>query len=528
MFKNIDKDKVRKILYVVTTVLVVLHPIIELDYLAYPFLKKIGLPRPTTIINLVILPLMVLLTFFFFEKDKKKLLKFVIPYGVVFGIYFVLHCQNANYLQNNMYLTKNFVFLVSDEIIYTLTLLLPLAYIWVFNKQDIKETTLKYIVTTTSVIISLPIFISNLFVFGFSTYEGNTIDNIFSWFSLPFNDGIYHPRYYASKFFFDEGNTIGIILFVILPLLYYFLYKEKNRKNKILYTGLIFTQSIAMIMLSTRVATMGSFLIPFAMVVIYLFLVIIKTEKFKTWFLCINIFMMVVTGMIYPYSPAYQNQQINAKNYEFQKEVDPQRAEADAIVREGAEGLVKYSEEWFGFYTFMFEAYSYMVRVTPPVYYKEWYSYKHDPEFWVNLIFDYELEERINGRQLQTIFLHYKYDPLTTYQKAMGIGYGTFMRGSMILERDFEQQYYSYGPIGFTLIMAPWLIITAFLGIKLLIGYKKGRWTYLNITLMMCLCLGLVSSYVSGHTLDELSSSLFIALCAGALFRNMRSKHVED
>lgn len=528
MFKKINKEKIKHILYIVTVLSVVLHPIIELDYLLYPILNKFGIPRLTTAINLILLPLMVILVFVFYEENKKQLAKFIIPYGIIFAVYFVLHCKNADYLQYNLYLTNNFVFLVSDEIVYTLTLLLPLLYIWIVYKEEIKESTVRLMTISLSVLVSFPIFFSNLFVFGFSTYEGNTIDNIFSWFSLPFNDDLNHPRYYASKFLFDEGNTIGIILFVILPLLYYFLYKENNKKKKIFLSLVIFVQSIAMIMLSTRVATMGSFLVPIAMAAIYLFMIIIKTERFKLWFLSFAVIMTAITGAIYPYSPAYQNQQINAKNYEFQKEVDPLRAEADSILREGSEGLVKYSEEWFGFYTYMFEAYSYMVRVTPPVYYREWYNYKHDPEFWVNLIFDYELEERINGRQLQTIFLHYKYDPLTPYQKALGLGYGTFMRGSMILERDFEQQYYSYGPIGFVLIMAPWLIMTVYAACKLLLGYKKGKWTFYNITLMMCLCLGLLSSYVSGHTLDELSSSLVIALCAGTLIKNLRSKYVED
>ena len=76
--------------------------------------------------------------------------------------------------------------------------------------------------------------------------------------------------------------------------------------------------------------------------------------------------------------------------------------------------------------------------------------------------------------------------------------------------------------------MAPWLIIVAYLGIRLLLGYKDKKWTYINVVLMMIICIGLLSSYVSGHTLDELTSSLFIALCAGLLFKNLRSNYVKD
>ena len=523
---KLNNDKVKKIIYYTVMLMVILHPIIELDYLIYPKLNKLGLPRITTVINLIVLPLLVILVFCLFEKDKKKLLKFVIPYGILFGIYFILHVQNANYLQNNLYLTRNFVFLISDEIVYTISLLLPLVYIWVFNKVNIKEHSVKIITTVTSILISLPIFLSNLFVYGKSTYEGNTIDNIFSWFRLPYNEGPNHPRFYASKFLFEEGNTIGIILFIVLPFMYYFFYKEKDKKRKVAYGALIFIQSIAMMVLSTRVATMGAFLIPFTMLVIFVVLSILKIERFSKVFLIFTLLMGILTTSIFPFSPAYQNQKINAVSYEFQKLNDPEKEEVSKVFREGEEGLIIYSEEWFGYYTYMFEAYSYMIRVTPPAYYKDWYNYKHDPEFWCNLIFDYDLEERINGRQIQEIFLHYKYDYLTPYQKAFGMGYGTFMRGSMILERDFVQQYYSFGPIGFIFSMLPWLIMTIYLGIKLLFGYKKGRWTFYNIILMMSTCLGLVASYVSGHTIDELSSSLFIALCIAALYNSMKQEKI--
>lgn len=527
-FEKLKKDKIKNIVYIITALVIMLHPIIELDYLIYPYLDNFGIPRITTIINFVILPLICVFVFLLYEDRKKRIVCFLAVYGVIFSVYFVLHCINANNLQDIIYVPSNFYFLISDEIIYTITLLLPLVYIWVTYKEEIKEATVETIVSGISVLISVPILLSNIFTFGLSTYEGYTIDNIFSWFSLPFNDTINHPRLYASKFFFEEGNTTGIIMFVILPLLYYFLYKEDNKIKRFVLSIIIFIQSISMIILSTRVATYGSFLVPIAMSLIYVFLLIIKEEKFKLWFLSFLVAMTAICGLIYPYSPAYQNQQIDAKNYLFQKENDPEREEVDSSIREGAEGLIRFTDKWSGYYAYMFEAYSYMIRVTPPAYYKDFYNYKYDPQFWVDLIFDYELEERINGRQIQTIFLHYKYDPLTPYQKALGLGYGTFMRGSMILERDFVQQYYSYGPIGFVLIMAPWLIITVYSGLKLLLGYKKRKWTFYNITLMMCLCLGLLSSYVSGHTLDELSSSLVIALCAGVLIKNLRSKYVED
>ena len=45
---------------------------------------------------------------------------------------------------------------------------------------------------------------------------------------------------------------------------------------------------------------------------------------------------------------------------------------------------------------------------------------------------------------------------------------------------------------------------------------------YFNIIILMSLCLGYVSSYVSGHTFDELTTTLFIGLIMGALMKNLR------
>ena len=509
-------------LYILTCILIVLHPIIELDYLAYPVIH----PRLTTVVNLIFYPLIVLGTFFLFEKDKKKVILCLLGYGLVFLIYFFFHYRVADSLQYTLYLPWNYYFSITDEAVYCFTLLLPLVYIWVFYRQEITEDSLKKIVYGLSALIGIPIFLGNIFTFGMSTYEGYTIANIFSWFSLPFDAEAHHPRLYASKFFFEEGNTISIILFVILPLLYYFFSREDNKKKKVLYGLLIFVQSISMEMLSTRIATYGAIIVPVAMLGIYVFLMFLKSEKFKKVYMAFLVLMIAVAGAILPFSPAYRNQQIDARAYEFQKGDDAAREDARGRRADG-EGLEKYSDAWFGFYIHYFEDYKWLIRVTPPAYYVDMYDYHFDPQFWVDLIFDYELEERINGRQIQTIFTNYKWKELTPKQKLFGMGYSTFMHGGIIIERDFVRQYYAFGPLGFILLMGGWILVTAYMGLKLLFGYKKKKWNYLNITLMMAICMTFASSYVSGHTLDQLSSSMILALFVGVLLRRLRSEEVE-
>lgn len=508
----------RENIFTLVFIFVALHPIIELDYLIG---DKLPIPRLTTIIDFLVLPLLVMLAFWFNEKNKKKVGVFFGIYVILFGIYFLIHCKNANVIQSSIHLTDNFYFNIKDEIIYTLTLLIPLIYIYVFNLSDIKENVLKKVSITLSCVTALPIFISNLFVFGKSTYVGYTIDNFISWFSLPFTRFWHHPRRYATKFFFEEGNTIGILMLMVLPFLYYFFYKEKDKIKKTLVGLLILIHSLAMIILSTRLATYCSALVPVAMLCIYILLMILKKEKLQIVYVVFLLLVTLMSALIIPYGPAYQNQLIDADDYVFIKSDEKQRTEGKDLLKD-ADKLEKWSDSWRDFYVYMFEDYQFLMNVTPPIYYTTWYSYEYDPQFWVDLIFDYDLEERVNGRQIETIFTKYKWDELSTSQKLTGFGYGTFMRGGILIERDFVQQYYSYGPVGVVLIMGLWIVLLAYCGIKLLFGYKQGKWTYLNIITLMSLCLGYISSYVSGHTFDELTTSLFISLCLGFLIKNLR------
>lgn len=505
-------------IFTLVFVIVALHPIIELDYLIG---DKLPIPRLTTIIDFLVLPLLVILAFWFNEKNKKKVGILFGIYAIVFGVYFVLHCRNATIIQGTIHLTDNFYFDIKDEIIYTLTLLIPLSYVYVFKLTQIGEVIIKRITITLSSVISIPIFISNLFVFGKSTYQGYTIDNFLSWFSLPFNPVENHPRKYATKFFFEEGNTAGILMLMVLPFLYYFFYKEKDKTKKTLIGLLIIIHSLAMIILSTRLATYCSALIPAVMLVVYVLLLILKKEKLQFFYIVFLVLMTTMGALIIPYGPAYQNQLIDAEDYGYIKVDEGKRDEGKKQLKNLKE-MEKWSESWRDFYVFVFEDYQFLMNVTPPIYYTKWYSYKYDPQFWVDLIFDYELDERVNGRQIETIFTKYKWDELTTPQKLTGFGYGTFMRGGIVIERDFVQQYYSYGPIGVVLLMAAWIVLLVYCGLKLLFGYKKGKWTYLNIVLLMSLCLGYLSSYVSGHTFDELTSTLFISFCLGCLINSLR------
>ena len=125
--KILTKENIFALIFII----VALHPIIELDYMLADAVPV----RLTTIIDLVVLPLAVLLVFFLCENNKKKTLILFGIYVLIFGIYFFIHCKAAADIQNHIHLTPNFYFSIYDEIVYTIILLLPLVMFMFFICQ---------------------------------------------------------------------------------------------------------------------------------------------------------------------------------------------------------------------------------------------------------------------------------------------------------------------------------------------------------------------------------------------------------
>lgn len=509
-----------KYLTIAVVLLVALQPLIDMDYLVYPMLDKFGLPRLSTIIRFIIIPLLIIWTFYLKDQNKKKTFIFGGIYGVCLAIYFVLHGKQSLDLLPRLYLTDNFYFNWFHELTYILTLVLPFGITYCIYHLHFSEKLVKNITYFMSSIISIPIFLGDLFVFGKSTYYGYTIANFFSWFNGIYIDN--HPRELASKFFFNEGNTIGILMFGLLPLLYYFFSKAKNKKEKGLVLGLIVIHSLSMQILGTRVATYGAVIIPIIFIVLYVFdCFIMKHQKLKVNIVALVGACAVLFYFILPYTPAIQNQKVDAIN-DLALLENGVADEGREKLKDG-EDLIPGTKEYLDFYTYMFEAYGIKGRYAqsiPSMYYADWYSYKHDPKFWCDMILDRPVEERCGGRQIQTIFMDYKYEELSGSEKILGMGYSTFMNGSILLEKDFTQQIYTLGYAGEILAIAPWVIVTCFGAVVVLIKWKTLM-TLDTTVYAVSLVSMLGSAYMSGHTLDQFVTTCFMAMLVAILLNKV-------
>ena len=533
--------------------LVVLQPVFDLDYLIADWLDQFGLPRLSTIIRFIIIPLLVLFVFIH-DKHKKSTVILGGFYGVALAIYFYFHCQNAIEVFPKLYFPSNFYFDTFQELTYVLTLTLPYALIYCFYKMDTNDYLVQMVVTASSLLTAVPIFIGDIVPFGLSTYVGKTKGNFLSWFYLIFDESHEIPKYYTSKFFFKEGNTIGILMFMVLPLLYYYFHHAKKKEHKIGYGILIFIHSLSMMILGTRVATYGAVLVPAAYLVLCVFFSLLKKESWSKSTLLFTAISTLIFGLILPYSPAVKNQQIDAKN-------DLALAEngmADQGRNELANNRITVIKESDPAYIHMFEVYGIKARYAQSIskeYYLDYYDYRLDPYFWVEMILNRPLEERVGGRNIQKIFFEYKWndgrldiklDPngneegdnvqtiyfngcnftspcLTTMNRALGLGYSTFMNGSIVLEKDFVQQYYTFGPLGAFLLLSPWIGLTL-VGVFLLFKYFKVNFNLLNACYAMAVVFAFGSGFMSGHVLDQFLTSTMMALFVAILLKRMLGK----
>ena len=508
--------KSEKLLHWLVLAMVIIQPVIDMDYLFYEQFQAIGLPRLATVVRFLVLPALTLASFLLREPKKKRTFILALVYGILFVVYFVLHTKQAEGLVERLWLTDNFRFNTWQELTYVLTLIFPYAMIYISYHEHFTKKELKIAILAVSALISVPIVLGDLYVFGRSTYYGDTVGNFFSWFSGIYD--WYHPRTLASKFFFNEGNTAGILLFMILPVLYCFLAESDSKAERKWIGALIGIQSLAMVMLSTRVATYGAVVVPVLFLILYLLNGFVLKKDAVQKNLCITcVILAVFFGAILNWTPAIQNQKVDAKNDVALLHNGAIQFAADDL--KNAEDLVPGSEEWINFYVYAFETYGINARYiqsVPSMYYTEYYSYQHDPWFWFHVCYDIPVFDRVNGRQIETIFFNYKYENLSSAEKILGMGYSTFMNGSIVLEKDFAQQVYTLGYAGVIILLFPWIGILLY-GVYMVIRYWKKMITLENVCLFIALGAGFGSSWLSGHYLDQFLTTIPTAFIVAIL-----------
>lgn len=492
-----------------------IQPILELDLYLQAFYIKTGLLAFSTIIRIIGLVWLGILALIRSKHIIRDTILWSI-YGIILIIYTYFHFIVARGV--DILLPPTYVWVKSYEIKYILFLILPYVLLWATSKIYIEKKLINTTVIFISLFICTNIFITNILVSSYGSYGGITYQNIFTWFIGIYDS--YTPKELTSMGFYFFSNPLSGSLIVIYPLVVKAYLEEKT---KLSLTAIII-QTLAMFMIGTRVGAYGIIIVLVAMLLVYLFLILIKYQKeICKKFIILLVVLASLSIVILPFSPAYRN-----ASFDYDDELsfdDNERLLAAGLL---ALKDIKDPDEYHYALIYQLE-HIYIYYITfPREYYEYYYSYKFDPEFYFDVL-SLPFEQRKGGRQFEKYFINRKYNDLTDEQKLFGLGYSRMSQGGIVLEQDFLNQYYLLGPIGACITVVPYLILFVYLSILLLLRIRKKEYfTFENLMLYMSFSLGLIISYYSGHILDEPIASFYLAFIGGRALFSLKNKEVNN
>jgi len=535
MIKIKKTDKIKKINTLLLIMLIVLQPILDTFYLYTDEVVNLLGFSPATIIRVLLVGALFLFAFFTSKWEKKWIALF--SYGGVVGIYSLLHhlhCSKFTELVPN-----NVQYSFFMDVFYIVQLILPLLVIFITYQSELKNKTFEKVIFALVIIISGSIVLSNLMRISLGSYNNEVIKgSIIDWFTKGYVNYSYYD--YASKGFFYFANRVSTVLIMLLPINFYCVSKNVSYKT----IGILLLHVVSMLMLGTKVATLGGTIILILMSIVYLFFVFIKKEIKKDWTMILSfIFIIGLCIIVIPKSPAiyreiiannvekvYGNERIESgitktpassvKNNDNKSDkgmneknelvanndsnnIDNHISEEERV----KQNKIKYIRENYKNFSinekFILKSYSYL----------------EDPDFWLSIF-----NEPIGNR------LNYRYMEIRMVQRAkelnnnsadnwLGIGYSR-VQNIYNIERDFVLQYYSLGILGVIILLGPIVAIILACGFYCLIKFKK-YFIMENVSLLAGGGIVMIISWYSGNSLDSLFVSIILAFLLGKLISNL-------
>ena len=509
---------------------ILIQPFLDIYWLSRPPLLKFSIPTILRVLGVFI----AIILFFSIKNNWQRFRKqgWIIAYIGVLILYSIFHLISVRNFTGVD--ATGFHYSPKVEIFYLVRACLPLIVIYITSYSDFKAKYFFRVIQGISGIYSLTIVISNLFLFSLTSYhttEAKRISaNIFSWFTqtdYPFNA-------LASKGIFFQANTLSAILFMIMPIMLYILYKEFNLLNIVLVSA----QALAMLMLGTKVGNFG--LIISLVVFLLVFLthsLILKNTKFSAKFLITLICILAASAAIFPYSPTLRRSSLESGVAQKRSNL----GDKEKLDQELNAGLKRYKGKKQEEYLKEFIKKNYWVYSLKHDLVLEHYTYQNDPYYWLEVM-KRPANERLNYRHLEKDILsrvmkrpanerlnyrHLEKDILSRVMKndknklnkLFGI---SFSRENNIapLERDFLAQYYSMGILGVILLEVIYLFILGY-GIFYWLFNKKVR-SFLNSSLLLSGGFILFAAFYAGNVLEYLSATLVMAFILGFLLQNIR------
>lgn len=289
------KEKTRTVLFW----FILIQPFLDLYWF---YNGKLADVLPFTLPTIIrILAVFVLICMFFSQKQNWQKLgqdKWLIVYLALLILYSIIHLIHVKSF--NSVNPDDYNYSTVSEIFYLIRMILPLIVIFFTKELDFSQTQFRHVIEGISGLFSFTIVISNLFVISLRSYETGPISaNIFEWFVNP-NIGYSHM---ASKGFFNFANMVSAVLFMLVPLMLYFIFSHFNWQ----IVTLNVVQALAMIELGTKVALIGLIGGIIIGILLYIFhLFIVKDVKKNGKAIVVALLIEIGTFAIIPFGPAIQ------------------------------------------------------------------------------------------------------------------------------------------------------------------------------------------------------------------------------
>lgn len=433
------------------------------------------------IFNIIIIGYTTLLTLINLIHKKKEFIPLII-YSIVLLGYIFFHNLNIMHFDASIFPDSETNIITETYYIFRVYYIpVLLLFTLIKNKDIFNMEFYAKLVKSLICIISLMIILLNIFKLSFATYAA-TNDEFVKYNIFDFYKSSESYKLLSTRGWFDSGNEISAILFMLFPINIYLLYKENKKSNILLYI----VQFLAMIILGTRVSSIGAILVTCAAIFLNIITKIIKKGNINykmiiSAVLCTAYFFVSPIGM-YTMNHEQINYNISDDHNEYLKGLTNDDDISDYITNSLYDFRI--SEDLINLY---------------PV--------KNDPVFWKNIALG---NRNLNNdsRVMKSEIIHrIKERNNNKYDSLLGMGYTI---NFMDLERDYVYQYYLFGVLGIILIL-PQLLIYLKTGISCLKNIHNIP--LLETTLIaMGPALALVVAYYSGHVFGWISPSYMFVL----------------
>lgn len=390
------------------------------------------------------------------QTKKKGNLKYIL-YIILVGIVFTVGLINNKFTKDPMVLSEEIKFIA--KALYPFVMLT--CYVFVFKSlKEKSHSKMRNYITYASLIMGVVMVASITTGTDYNNYE---------WLKL------------GSRGWFYAGNELGSILAIMCPIVILYSIEKTKSMSKIYYWIPPILVVFSLFAVGTKVG-IGAIYATMVIAVVMCFIQAFtqrKDGKKHAYLLNGFLALTVLVGiMAYtPFSPFLKNMGIHVQLIE-----DQQTAKKEEKKKEEAK------------------------EHKPPVTEKEKEKEKvaEKKEETQAIIF--------SGRQLfeQMYKDFYKEAPMS--QKLLGMGYaGNYKADPKLIERDFHDWFYSFGIIGFILLVVPFL----YFGIKFIVCiFTKFRqiFTVKYAMVIASILLGLGISFIAGHILMAPGVSFYLVV----------------